>query len=128
MTHRTGADTNGADFPFDSFSTSPCEMFWTRMVNLAAFWADAPPARAMPTATRAALRANDMDGSGLGIGGQWSGREVDAEPFAPDRHRPVLAEVQGGRHVVVLIAVGALELAELDEAGSRHGRVVGGIG
>ena len=62
-----------------------------------------------------------------GLRSEWSGREVHGESFAPDGDRAVLAEVEVGRHVIVLIAIGTLELAELDETGALDGGVVAGI-
>src|SRR5512132_2318580 len=109
---RTGADTNGAVLPFDSFSASPFEMLSTLIVNLVALCAMAPCAAARSTADTVTARTNDMDVSCSGSGGERSRGEVDAEATAPDGDCAVLGQVEVGRDVVVLVALVALELAE----------------
>src|SRR5258705_8014521 len=76
---RTGAETNGAVLPFDSFRTSPFEILSTLIVNLVALWAMAPCAAARSTADTVTARTNDMEVSCSGSGGERSRGEVDHE-------------------------------------------------
>src|SRR6187200_499560 len=61
-----------------------------------------------------------------GSGGRREGRrsEIHGEPLAPDRYCAVLAEVETGGHVVILVSVRPLELAEFDVARLLDGGVV----
>src|SRR4051794_12693373 len=125
----TGADTKGAVFPVESFRTSPREMFSTLMVNFVGWsCATAAWAAARNAAENVTARTSDMRVSRSGRRRERRGGEVDAEAAAPDRDGPVLRQIEIVRHIVVLVALVALELAQLDEAGLGDGLVVRGIG
>src|SRR5262245_62172476 len=125
----TGAETKGAVFPVESFSASPREMFSTLIVNLVGWsCAAATWAAARNAADNVTARASDIVVSRSGRRRERRGGEVDAEAAAPDRDGAVLRQIEIIGHVVVLVALVALELAQLDEAGLGDGLVVRRIG
>src|SRR5512144_998998 len=71
------------------------------------------PAPALPATT-----------SSRGCGDERGRSEVHTEPPAPDRYRPVPAQVEAGRHVVVLVADVALQGAEINEPGQLRGGLI----
>src|ERR671921_383949 len=80
-------------------------------------WAATPSARARTATDSDTARASDMTFSCSGNRGERRRGKVDVEAVAPDRDRVIPGQIRARGDLVVLVALVALELPQLEIAG-----------